>query len=87
MKRKEGYVLRKIGKSYVIVSMSGKTIKFQEMLTLNETGAFLWEQMKMERTEEELLEAVLSEYEVDSETAAADIREFLKKAKSVGMIQ
>lgn len=86
MKRREGYILRNIGKAYVIVPMSGNTINLKEMLTLNETGAFLWEQMKTEKTEEELLEAVLLEYEVDPETASADIGEFLKKVKSMGMI-
>ena len=71
MKRKEGYMLRTIGNSYLIVPVSGKTIRFDEMLSLNETGAYLWKQLEREMTSEELLEAVLSEYEVDAETAAA----------------
>ncbi len=81
MKRKEGYLLRKIGMSYMIVPIKDGLIQIEGMLTLNETVAFLWEQLKEEKTKKELLEAILSEYDVDKEIASTDIQEFLEKAK------
>ncbi len=81
MKRKEGYLLRKIGMSYMIVPIKDGLIQIEGMLTLNETGAFLWEQLKEEKTKKELLEAILSEYDVDKEIASTDIQEFLEKTK------
>ena len=51
---------------------------FNGMITVNETGAFLWEKLSEEITEEALLAAMLDEYEVDEETAKADIAEFIK---------
>lgn len=87
MKRKNGYLLRELGNSYVIVPIAGKQLKFQDMLSLNETGAFLWEQLREEKTEEELLEAVLLDYQVDEKTARRDIREFIDQAGKAGILQ
>lgn len=86
MKRKEGYILRTIGNSYMIVPVMGQSIKVEDMLALNGTGAYLWEQLAKETTQEELVEAILSEYDVDKETASAHIQEFLKKAEQAGIL-
>lgn len=86
MKRKEGYMLRSIGKDYIIVPIMGQSIQVEEMFTLNGTGAYLWEKMEQETTTEELLEALLSEYDVDRETASAHIQEFLERAEKAGIL-
>lgn len=86
MKRKEGYILRTIGNSYMIVPVLGQSIKVEDMVTLNETGAYLWEHLAEETTQEKLLEALLSEYDVDKETALVHIREFLEKAEQAGIL-
>ena len=87
VKRKNGYLLRELGNSYVIVPIAGNQLKFHDMLSLNETGAFLWEQLREEKTEEELLEAVLLDYQVEEETARKDIREFIDQAVKAGILQ
>ena len=86
MKRKEGCMLRKIGAGYIILPVEGQSIHVEEMLTLNETGAYLWEKLENETTPEELAEAIVSEYDVEKETASAHIREFLEKAEQAGIL-
>ena len=77
MKISDEFVLRKIAEDYIIVP-TGKTIlEFNGMLTVNEIGAFLWNKLQEEVSFDELVEAVLDEYEVSKEEAAKDIREFL----------
>ncbi len=43
------------------------------MISLNGAGAFLWKQLAEDKTEQELLSAMLEEYETDEATAKADI--------------
>ncbi len=81
MKIKDGFLLKEIAKSWVVVPVGENLVDFQMMMTLNETGVFLWNLLKEEKTQEELTDALLAEYDVDRETAAADVAEFVQKLK------
>ncbi|MBQ4515505.1 MAG: PqqD family protein [Clostridia bacterium] len=78
MKLKDGFLLKEIAGSWVVVPVGEQVVDFQMMITLNETGAFLWEKLKTETTKEELLDALLSEYDVEKSVAETDVDEFLK---------
>ena len=81
MRIKDGFILRKVADSYIAVAVGEESVNFNVMISTNETGAFLWEKLKSDTTEEALLSALLDEYDVDEETAKSDISEFLKKLK------
>ena len=81
MKIKDGFILKKIAGSTVVVPVGENLVNLQLMLSLNESGAFLWQQLQKDRTREELLAAMQAEYDVDAETAAADIDAFLNNLK------
>lgn len=58
----------------------GKTVYDSNgMFFLTEVGAFIWELLPDALTEEEIVAAVLSQYDVDEATATADVAAFLKK--------
>ena len=71
------YVLRQIGDDYVIVPVGKAALDFNGMITVNETGAFLWEQLVKGTSKEGLLETLMETYEVTQEEAERDIDEFL----------
>ena len=71
------YVLRQIGDDYIIVPVGKTTLSFNGMITVNETGAFLWEQLIKGTNKEELLRTLIETYEVTQEEAERDIDEFL----------
>ena len=73
----KGFVLRKIGDDYIIVPVGQAALSFNGMITVNETGAFLWEQLVEGTNKEELLRTMLETYEVTQEEAERDIDEFL----------
>lgn len=77
MKIDKSFILREIAGDYVIVPTGDTALQFNGLITVNEVGAFLWEKLQEEITEQELIEAVLAEYEVDAETARKDVSEFL----------
>ncbi len=79
MKIKEGFILREVAGSYLVVAV-GKAVKeFNGVVNLNETGAFLWKLLEKSSTEEEMVNALLEEYDVDRATAEADVKSFVDK--------
>ena len=86
MKIKNGFVLRNICDEYLVVAVGRQTLDFKGLIKLNESGAFLWEQLKNDRTEDELLAALTAEYAVDEATAKADIAAFLSSLKEADLM-
>lgn len=78
MKISNQFILRQIAGEYIIIPCGKTTLTFNGMITVNEQGAFLWNQLKEEISESELVDAVLAEYEIDRPTAQADVAEFLE---------
>lgn len=78
MKIDKQFILRKIAGDYVIIPTGKTALAFNGMITVNEQGAFLWQQLGDETTEEQLVDALLNEYDVDRKTAQEDVAEFLQ---------
>lgn len=87
MKIREGYLLRQVAGSSIIVAVGDQAVNFDGIKTLNETGVFLWKQIDDGKTEEEIVKALMDEYEVDEETAENDVREFVKLLINNGLIE
>ena len=80
MKIKEGFVLREIAGDTVV--LPGGDMDLNAMITLNETGAFLWKLLETETTVEELASAIVKEYNTDEETAKTAVEGFVEKLRS-----
>lgn len=85
MKIKDGYLLREVAGTPVVVPLSSDTT-FRNMLKLNESGKFLWEHLAEETTREALIAALLEEYEVEEARAAADVDAFLATLGELGVL-
>ena len=77
LKLDKEYVLRQIGDDYIIVPVGETVLSFNGMITVNETGAFLWEELVKGTNKGELLRTLMDNYEVTQEEAEKDIDEFL----------
>lgn len=77
MKIKQDFMIKKILDDYIVVPVGEEMVNFDAMITLNESGAFLWEQLQEEKTEEDLLKALCAEYDVSEEVAKSDISDFI----------
>lgn len=87
MKLKDGFVLRQVGGTYVVVAVGLQTLDFKGMIRLNETGAFLWEKLSgAECSEADLVAAMTAEYDVDEATAAADVATFVNSLKEASLL-
>ncbi len=78
MKIKDGFLLRTIGDTHVVVPVGQASVDLRGMITLNATGAFLWEALQSEQTEQSLTAQLLEAYDVDDTRAAEDVARFVQ---------
>ena len=67
-----------VGGENIVVPVGERSKSFHGMITLNETGAFLWKHFTEDHTEDDAVEALCGEYEVESEIARADVKRFME---------
>jgi hypothetical protein len=72
-------VTRKTGNEYVLVPVTDNIADMDSVYTLNETGAFIWEQIDGKKSAEEIIGAMTEEYDIDKDTATEDVLQFIAK--------
>lgn len=88
MKIKKDFTIQQVGGAFIAVAVGETSRTFHGMIRLNETGAFLWKKMaERDCTEEELTDAILGEYEIDRETAAADVHRIVSALVEAGVTE
>ena len=87
MKLKDGFVLREVAGSYMVVPVGKRTTEIPGIIALTETGAVLWDKLEQGATEDELVSALLDEYEVSPEQASADVHTFIEKAVAQNLLE
>lgn len=87
MRIKEGFVLRSVAGTNVVVPVGENAMEGVGMLSLNETGVLLWKALEKDVSKEDLTELVLAEYDVERATASADVEEFLEEVKKYQALQ
>ena len=87
MKIKDGYLLREIADTYIVVPIAERVAEFKGMMTLNAVAAEVWGFLKTDRSYEEILGHVLSVYDIDEKTADEDLKKLLKQMESSGVLE
>jgi hypothetical protein len=72
-------VTRKTGNEYVLVPLTNNIADMNSVYTLNETGAFIWEQIDGNKCIGDIIEAMTSEYDIDRNTATKDMFIFINE--------
>ena len=87
MKIVDGFILKNIADTNVVVPSGSNTVSFRSIISLNESGAFLWGLLQEDTTRESLIESMLKEYDVDRETVEKDVDQFLNNMKEAGLLE
>lgn len=87
MKRKGDFILRDIAGEHILVPTGQSAMEINGLITIDEMGLFIWNHLSHETSKEIILSAILQTYEVDEETARADLEEFLLKLKEANLIE
>lgn len=86
MNIKKELLKRDIGGESFLVPLGKTTYESNGLFALSEVGAFIWDLLPQAENAEDILKAVLAEYDVDEATAKADIDEFLNKLKEMDIL-
>lgn len=86
MKQAEGYVLRKLSDEFVLLPHGSRTEETEEILTLSETAAFIYEQLDHVHTLEAVAECVSKEYQIPVAQITPDVEEVLYFLRKKGII-
>ena len=87
MKIKNGFVVREIAGQSIVVALGEASKAFNGMINLNETGRVIWDLLAKGAEVEDIVTALLSEYEVDRETAKADVEKFVKTLAEANILE
>lgn len=85
MKIKEGYRIRKVGSKSVVVAPGG--INFTGLITVNETGTFIWGMLEKGAETDEIVSALANECKVQPEKIEGDVIEFIKSLKGAEILE
>ena len=86
MKIKDCFILKNIAGVNTVISTSLKTT-FEGMITLNDTGVFMWKLLEKGITMDELVEKMVEEYEIDKALAQKDAQAFIDKLASIDVFE
>ena len=87
MKIKEGFLLKEVAGNNIIVPIGDNLVDFSAMITVNETGAFLWKMLEKGAEIDELVTSLTGEFDVSEEIAKEDITDFINVLKDKGILE
>lgn len=86
MKQNPDFVMCDVAGKHVLMPLARAAVNLDGMISLNEVGLTVWNSLAEEKSYEELLKMMVSDYSVSKEIADRDIQAFLKKLKAVGAV-
>lgn len=88
MKAKPGFNLRVVCGENIIVAEGEENIDFSNIISMNESSAYLWQNIQgKEFTHEDLVGLLTQEYEVDEATALKDVKALIELWLQAGIIE
>jgi len=82
---KQGFIVREIAGEFIAVPIDSSGSS--NIIVLNEVSKFLWDELKTEKTFDELLNAMLGNYDVSKEEAEADLKDFINQLTENNLIK
>jgi hypothetical protein len=87
MKAKDGFNLRTVCGEQIIVAEGKENIDFSNIISMNESSAYLWKNIQgKEFTVEDLAKLLTDEYDVSDETALADAKTLANQWVNAGIV-
>ncbi|MCR5429732.1 MAG: PqqD family protein [Eubacterium sp.] len=87
MKIKDGFVVRDIMGQCVVVATGEASEGFSGMIKLNDTGKDIWEAVSAGKSEPEIVEQIVNDYDVEQERAETSVKKFIGDMRDKGFIE
>lgn len=87
MKIKKGFLVSRVGGENIVIATGELSLAFKNMITLNDSGKFIWDMLEKGAELPEITKALTDEYEVDEKTAEASAETFIKTLEEAGVLE
>lgn len=87
MKLRPGFITHKVGNTQMMVATGPAGKLFHGLIRSNETAAFIVDCLKKETTEQEIVEAMLREYDAPADVVARDVHGIVEKLREIGALE
>lgn len=86
MKLNEHYVLKEVAGEYMLVYQDATNVDISKVITVNEVGAFIIKGAGENKSEEDIVNDILKEYQVEEEIVRKDVHEYIEKLKELKIV-
>jgi hypothetical protein len=80
-------VTRRVGDESIIVPLRSHVADLDSVITLNPVGARIWELLDGRRNVDAIAGTICEEFEVEPETAQADVDEFIHSLEEAKLVE
>lgn len=87
MRIKDGFITRKIGDKIVAITVGEHTKDFNGMITLNDTGHFIWKCLENDTDKESIANEVIKEYDISTADAMTEIDKFIAELEKNNILE
>lgn len=87
MKVKDGFILKDVAGSKIVIATGERRLDFNGIITFNEVGAVIFNMLDGTNTVEDIVNKISTDYEVDTETVRADVDRMIEKMKANNLIE
>lgn len=86
MRLSNHFMKRRIADETILIPIGEMSLKFNGMITLNQTGEFVYQCLEEHMTEEEIIAQMLDNYEVEERVAQKEVTDFLRQCKELKIV-
>ena len=86
MKVSNQFIMRTIADEHLLIPVGEAAISVKGLIALSESGALLYEKLKGGCSQEDLMAALMGEYEVSEDVAVQDVEAFLNQMRELNML-
>lgn len=87
MKIKEGFLVSHVGGENIVIATGELSRSFKNMITLNDSGEFIWQILEKGAELSDIVKALTDEYEVDEKTARESAEKFIDSLKKADVLE
>lgn len=82
-RKDDSIISRRIGEEYILVPIRHDVAGLESVYTLNEVGAFIWNQIDGNKSVKDLTDGIAEEFEIKVSQAEEDLVEFLQEMEEI----
>ncbi len=86
MRLKEGVIIQELDGKYVMVDASESSTRFNGIVNLNKTAAFVARQLQSEVSMDDIIKAMTEKYDVSEEVAGANAKRVIDQLQNIGLL-